>query len=118
MHGDRSIQDQWLKVRTLIINPEIDIFFKNNYKVDRFVSWDNVAGRGPLKSLLSMYLQFKDRHHFPFKQMIISENIDNHVKGNVEVIKQITHSCLSFVNFPSSSGREPLKLFEPSALEV
>ena len=31
-----------------------------NYKIERFFSCDNVDGRGPLKSLLSMYLHLKD----------------------------------------------------------
>jgi hypothetical protein len=49
---------------------ELVFLFKKIYKTDRFLSWDNVDGSGPLKSLLSMYLQIKDRYHVSFKNMV------------------------------------------------
>jgi hypothetical protein len=53
------------------IAPRVGIlFYKKKYKTDRFLSWDNVDGSGPLKSLLSMYLQIKDRYHVSFKNMV------------------------------------------------
>jgi hypothetical protein len=61
MHNDRCVRSLGSASEKKEQLEELVFLFKKIYKTDRFLSWDNVDGSGPLKSLLSMYLQIKDR---------------------------------------------------------
>jgi hypothetical protein len=70
MHNDRCVRSLGSASEKKEQLEELVFLFKKIYKTDRFLSWDNVDGSGPLKSLLSMYLQIKDRYHVSFKNMV------------------------------------------------